>query len=369
MTARARAAALALAFAGACSGPDISDGSSDICGLAGAEPDFDPGAEPCERLSSYGFFADAAAQVPAEGVLPYDVNTPLFSDYAAKHRFVWMPPGAAARYRDEGALEFPVGAVLIKTFGYLADLRDPGSPEHLIETRLLVRGEDGWEGLVYQWDEAQTEAVLAAAGGRADVSWIHHDGSERQIEYLVPNVNQCKNCHENAKAVLPIGPKAAHLNRDHAYEDGVANQLSRWSEVGYLEGAPAPAEAPRTPVWNDPETGDVAARARAWLDVNCAHCHNPEGPARTSGLDLRQTQEQPFAFGVCKGPVAAGDGSGGRQYGIVPGDPDASILVYRIESNEPDVRMPELLRQTVDEEGVALVREWIAGMEGSCGAE
>lgn len=109
-----------------------------------------------------------------------------------------------------------------------------------------------------------------------------------------------------------------------------------------------------------------ARRARAWLEINCASCHNPRGPARTSGLFLEYDQLEPTALGVCKPPVAAGRGSGGRAYGIVPGDPDASILTFRIESTELDIKMPELGRNLVDAEGVALIRAWIAAMPGAC---
>ena len=115
--------------------------------------------------------------------------------------------------------------------------------------------------------------------------------------------------------------------------------------------------------WDDPSTGDVDSRARAWLEVNCAHCHNPAGPAKNSGLDLRVAAREPAHFGVFKSPVAAGRGTGNRLYDIVPGKPDESILLYRMESTDPGVMMPELGRQRVDARGVALIREWIAGMD------
>ncbi|HLU66684.1 MAG TPA: SO2930 family diheme c-type cytochrome [Kofleriaceae bacterium] len=370
---RAAALALAAALAAGCGddlagGPDA--GPEDCAPPPGDAPQFDLAGPACRSLSSYRFFADGPAQVPAEGVVPYEVNSALFSDHASKHRFLWLPPGASMRYQAEGAFELPVGSVLIKTFGYLADLRDPSAGERLVETRLLVHGEDGWYGLVYLWDEAQADAHLQVAGAVVPVEWIHKDGEPRALDYLVPNTNQCAQCHVSDQVAEPIGVRARHINRDFAYPDGVDNQLAYLTRAGLLTGAPAdPDQAPRAAVWDDPTTGTVAERARAWLDINCAHCHSPGGPARTSGLDLRASQEEPARYGVCKPPVAAGGGSGGRQYGIVPGAPDESILVYRLESVEPDVRMPELLRQTVHEESLALVREWIAAMEGSCGAE
>ncbi len=320
---------------------------------------------PCQKLSSYRFFADGAAQLPGEGVVPYDVNSALFSDYASKHRFLFLPEPMA--YSESGVFELPVGSVLIKTFGYRADLRDDGARERLVETRLLVHGDEGWSGLVYVWDDDQRDAHLQKAGGIVPVEWIDAGGDARSLDYIVPNINQCVNCHVAGDSQQPIGIQARHLNRDFAYADGTANQLAALSERGLLTGAPAdPAEAPRLPQWDDPESGTLEERTRAWLDINCAHCHNPTGPARTSGLDLRADQREPALYGICKTPVAAGAGSGGRLYGIVPGKPDESILVYRLESVEPAVRMPELLRQTVHSESLALVREWISGLDGVC---
>jgi uncharacterized repeat protein (TIGR03806 family) len=326
---------------------------------------FDLDQEPCRFLSSYRFFADGPGQVAGEGVVPYEVNSALFSDYASKHRFLFL--SAPMAYQESGVFDLPVGSVLIKTFAYRADLRAPDSVERLVETRLLVHSDAGWEGLVYVWDDEQSDAHLQVAGGIVPVEWIDAGGDGRSLEYIVPNINQCENCHVADDSAQPIGIQARHLNRDYAYPDGSENQLAALSASGLLEGAPAdPAEAPRAAVWDDPESGTVEERTRAWLDINCAHCHSPTGPARTSGLDLRAEQVEPSLYGVCKTPVAAGAGSGGRQYGIVPGQPDESILVYRLESVEPAVRMPEILRQTVHQESLTLVRDWVRSLEGDC---
>ena len=99
--------------------------------------------------------------------------------------------------------------------------------------------------------------------------------------------------------------------------------------------------------------------------MNCAHCHNPEGPAHTSGLDLRWSQHEPISWGVNKRPVAAGRGSANMQFAIAPGDPDHSFLLYRMESTDPGVMMPELGRQTVDPRAIALMREWISTMDAN----
>jgi uncharacterized repeat protein (TIGR03806 family) len=319
--------------------------------------------EPPALLSSYGLFrGDGSAQEPADGVVPYDVNTPLFSDYAAKYRFVRLPPGAPARYRESEPFDFPVGTVLVKTFAYFKDLRNPSLGRRLVETRLLVHKDDGWVGLPYVWNDEQTEATLRVAGATREVRWTHTDGREQTLRYLVPNTNQCLSCHENEKKLRPIGPTARGLNRHFDYAGGPEEQLTYWGKVGILEGAPEPAAAPRLAVWNDPSTGPLEQRARAWLEMNCAHCHNPAGSAKASGLDLRAAQADLSRAGVWKTPVAAGRGSGGRWYDIVPGKPDASILVYRTASTEPGVMMPEVGRRLVDREGLALVQAWIASM-------
>jgi uncharacterized repeat protein (TIGR03806 family) len=336
------------------------------CGQrARVEPPQAP-VKPFERLSQYGLFVgDAASQEPVAGVIPYDLNSALFSDYAAKYRFVKLPPGMHANYREDDVFEFPVGTVIAKTFAYHRDARDPSQGRRLIETRILKRDPDGWVGLPYIWDAAQTDAVLDVAGDTVDVTWVHTDGRSRTNNYIIPNANQCKGCHKAGESMLPIGPKARHLNREFAYAEGTENQLDHWSRAGALAGAPASALAPRLAVWDDPKSGSLEERARAWLEINCAHCHSPDGPARNSGLDLLASQKNPTAFGILKPPVAAGLGSGGLQYDIVPGKPDQSILAYRIASTHPGVMMPELGKRLVHADGVALIRAWIAAMADS----
>jgi uncharacterized repeat protein (TIGR03806 family) len=320
-------------------------------------------ARPFQKLSQYGLFSgDPAAQQPAPGVIPYDINSALFSDYAEKHRFIKMPAGTQATYKADDVFDLPVGTLIAKTFAYPRDARDPSKGRRLIETRILKHDPEGWVGLPYVWNEGQSEATLDVAGDTVDVSWIHTDGEPRTNNYIIPNSNQCKGCHKFGEVMLPIGPKARHLNRDFDYPEGNENQLAHWARLGVLAGAPEPGDAPRLPVWDDPKTGTLDARTRAWLEINCAHCHNPAGPARNSGLDLLASQQNPTSFGVFKPPVAAGLGSGGLAYDIIPGQPDRSILAYRIASIHPGVMMPELGKRLVHKEGVALVREWIGAM-------
>ncbi|MCG8416890.1 MAG: hypothetical protein MJE77_02960 [Proteobacteria bacterium] len=359
----------------ACGGDDEPQSRADAaivsCAVpAGSGVAFDADAELCDKLSSYRFFVgDMVDQVPNDRVVPYDVTTALYADYTYKYRFLWLPEGTAMAYRARDAFAFPTGSVLIKTFAYPRDMRNPERGQTLLETRLLYLTSSGWAVATYVWNQDQTEAIRKVAGDRIPSQWIHTDGTDRQINYSVPNENQCKNCHEESDdEIAPLGPKARYLNSDFAYASGTENQLKHLAQSGYLTGLPAdPAQVPRAPVWNDPATGSLDERARTWLDINCAHCHNPRGAARTSGLDLSFDQSNLYELGHCKPPVAAGGGSGGRQYNIVPGKPGDSILIYRLESDEPDERMPEVGRQLEDEDGVALIREWITAMPtGSC---
>jgi uncharacterized repeat protein (TIGR03806 family) len=320
------------------------------CGGSSDDPPCDPAGAMCKHLSQYALFDDIAMQTPAEGVIAYDVNTPLFSDYAKKQRFLYLPPGASATWSDHDAFELPEGAILIKTFAY---------PPRLLETRLLIRGPNGWHGASYVYDADGTDAALAIAGKSLNAQLTDDSGMTRDNTYIVPNQNQCKNCHaEHDEVLAPLGPKARHVNK--------GDQLQQMIDHGQLTGAPAPEAWPKLPVALDPTTGTVEERARAWLDINCGHCHNPTGAARTSGLYLDWFETDPALIGVCKPPVATGRGSGGRQFDIIPGKPDLSIMTYRIESTDPEIKMPELGRNLVHAEGVALIREWITAMPGGC---
>jgi uncharacterized repeat protein (TIGR03806 family) len=328
---------------------------------AGVSQDALQADAPAPKLSDYGFFADVGARRPNARVTPYALNTPLFSDYAEKFRYLYLPPGARARYRAEGVLDLPVGAALIKTFAYPADFRRPDEAVRFIETRVLIHKPQGWTAQAYVWNAEQTEAVLKRAGARIDVAFLDAHGKPVTVDYAVPNQNQCKECHQLDKVISPIGPKARNLNGAYAYAEGSENQLIHWTRLGLLDGAPKPAEAPRTPRWDDPAE-PLDGRARAYLDGNCAHCHNPHGVASNSGLFLTLEETSPVAIGVGKHPVAAGRGSGDLKDDIVPGHPEDSILAYRMASEEPGVMMPELGRSMTHDEGVALIRAWIAAM-------
>jgi len=312
-----------------------------------------------QKLSTWRLFTGKPAELhPNQGVVPYDLNTTLFTDYAAKKRFVWMPPGQAAVYKPDDTFEFPEGAILAKTFSYA---------DRIIETRLLVHAHSGWVALPYVWNAAQTDAVLDVNADPVNIEW-----QGTKIHYAIPNSNQCRECHDQSKATGPIGPKARHLNRDQDYPEGRFNQLEYWTRIGYLKGAPDVSKIARQPVWNDPSTGSLDARARAYLEVNCAHCHSPNGSASNTGLYLTDLPTDAMRMGFCKTPVSAGRASAGLLFDAVEGHPEESILLHRMESDEPKVMMPEIGRTLVHREGAALIRQWLSSMTlaslaGGCG--
>jgi uncharacterized repeat protein (TIGR03806 family) len=316
------------------------------------------------KLSDYGFFVgNIADQIPVKSIIPYSLNTPLFSDNAIKLRFVKVPEGQAVTYNAENVFAFPIGTVIIKTFYFPNDFRDTSKGRNLMETRLLIHEKNGWKALDYVWNEAQTDAILEVAGDSKMVEYLDENGKKQSHQYIIPNQNQCKGCHNNKEVLTPIGPSARQLNGNFAYNDGAENQLINWAKRGILKELPALENCPKTPVWNKPETGTLAERARAYLDINCAHCHNPNGPAMTSGLNLTYNETNETAIGINKSPVAAGRGSGGLKVDIQKGKPDKSIIIYRMQSTDPGIAMPEVGRQLVHNEGVALVKDWIKALK------
>jgi uncharacterized repeat protein (TIGR03806 family) len=198
-------------------------------------------------------------------------------------------------------------------------------------------------------------------GAEKEVRFIDNTGKEQVINYLVPNKNQCKSCHNKNESLAPLGVQTRHLNHEIAFAEGSENQLAHWAKLGKLEGFLGKAAHPSLVNYED-QSQALNDRAMAYLDINCSHCHRAEGPASTSGLFLTYGQKDPLKLGVFKTPVAAGKGSGKHTYDIVPGQADASILLHRMNSTEIGVAMPEIGRTSIHAEGVALIREWINQM-------
>lgn len=316
------------------------------------------GKYPYKRLSTYGFFDGNLKDLnPIADVILYQPASSLFTDYALKSRYVHFKEGTKATItKDE--LELPIGATLIKNFFYPVDFRQPDGDRKIIETRLMVHQISGWEAYPYIWNDSQTEAILRIVGGETEVKFIDNQGQDQIINYLIPNKNQCKSCHNSSEKLVPIGVKISQLNHEIRKESNSQNQLANWTSLGVLEGFESPDAHPSWPNYEDKSLA-IDDRARAYLNINCAHCHQPEGPASTSGLFLTFDQKDPMNLGINKTPVAAGIGAGQFKFDIVPGNADESILHHRINSTQMGVAMPEIGRTSIHHEGVELIRDWI----------
>ena len=313
-----------------------------------------------KKLSEFEFFLDDSAQSPSDKVIPYELISTLFSDYSYKQRWVYVPNNKKAEYEENWVFDFPTGSALIKTFYYPVDERNPELGKQLLETRLLLRKESGWEAVSYAWNEEQNEAYKKIAGKTINVSWTDFMGEEKSVRYRVPNVNQCKECHDADDKISPIGPKARNINKELDFKDGEFNQLVYWMNREIIDDYPMDLVSPVD--WMD-ETKDINDRVRSYLDINCGHCHSPTGNANSTGLYLHLNETRDINLGVFKKPVATGRGSGGNKYSIVPGKPEESILLYRMESMDPGVMMPESGRALTHVEAVEMVREWILLMK------
>lgn len=381
-----------------------------LCGAAVAEGDANFGAAPvnCPTLDQYHLFENPEdpTSAPNGDGIPFSLNTKLFSDYAVKYRVAYLPPGATATWKDSSAgitanFTFPTGTIIAKTFSFRN-----GAVETPIETRLLIRrvnaaGRARWDGLPYIWQTVNGKRVarLKMTGGTAAVDWdfadvdsgAHHVGNTDK--YLIPNVNQCQSCHSDTRkepGASPIGLKVRNLNGPYRPESAAqtgqgdhevsgVNQLQYWCQTGRLIDCPADlgvddqtqiaTKVERVPIYNKPgDSGladpkrDTEARARAWLEVNCHHCHTEKAFAASTGLYLDVLRPVNTSYGICKTPTATGqDGSDGRPVDIFPGDAARSILEFRIgpTATKPASLMPPLGRSVVDAAGHALIAEWI----------
>lgn len=313
-----------------------------------------------QKLSEYNLFVGDIKNLEAnKGIIPYELNSSLFTDYASKLRFIKLPEGKTIPYNSTEVLNFPEGTILIKNFYYPFDERKPEKGRRIIETRLLIHQSTGWKAYPYIWNEEQTDAILEITGETIPVSYVNLNGKKVNINYEVPNINQCKGCHEVAGKMSPIGPSARQLNKNKQSIHSNSNQLLELKENGLLNISDEEFKnAPKLVDYTD-ETETIKERAKAYLDINCAHCHNENGPAKNSGLFLNWNNSNVSSYGHLKSPVAAGRGSGNLKYDIVPGKPHESILFYRMNSIDPGIMMPEMGRTMVHKEGLELIRRWI----------
>ena len=304
-------------------------------------------------LSEFGFFEDMKNQTPAVNVHPYSLVSPLFSDQTDKLRFVYVPEGEKLSYVKNKVFIFPVGSTLIKTFAYLN--KNGPLEQQLLETRLLINTNDGWKAISYVWNEEQTDAKRAIAGATIPTSFVNSQGDLVAVRYRAPNQNQCKECHQVNKVMTPIGPKARNMDKNLIYQSGEMNQLLYWAALGWID-----QKLDSHPIASYTDiNASLDDRARAYLDINCGHCHIPGGSADTTGLYLNLIEENQEKLGIYKKPVAAGRASGNLKYSVVPGHPDDSIMLFRMKSLDPGIMMPESGRALADDAGIKLIKDWI----------
>ena len=381
------------------------------------------------KLSEYRLFqnpCNPTSEPNARG-LAYDLSVPLFTDYASKYRFVFVPPGKKAQYDATEAFEFPVGSVLSKTFSLPSDTEDRGfDKENLIETRLLIKRDSGWVALPYVWNADKTDAVLTTSGTSVS-SVIEHQDQSYSFNYGVPTFAQCTTCHqynpggnkdyqtdeegrhldaqqryiktgvndnwfvvnangdfifdENNQKISskpvekesayfsPIGPKARYLNSDFDYGSGAENQLQKWISEGLLS-AIDDTSIDSTPTFHDDVSVDSLTlqqlddNAKAWLDINCAHCHRLEGTASNTAFKSDFWSSTHTYDGTCREAVSGADGAISTI--MIPGDAVNSLVFHRLNTTEAGDLMPPLGRALIHQEGTALIRRWLDTQTGGC---
>lgn len=327
---------------------------------------------PYQKLSDYKFFEGALKdQRPALHVLPYQPASSLFSDYALKKRFVWMPPGISATYNGDGKiLELPIGAALIKTF-YYENVQNisPAGGTRIIETRVMIHQATGWQFADYVWNAEQTEAFYDVGGSFTDISWQDQNGTVKSTSYRIPSEEQCIVCHksrldttgDDITVFIPIGIKPQNLNWAYDYGEETKNQLDKWIDVGYLtEDAPHPTEENTVIDYND-TSKSLDLRMRSYVDANCSHCHGVDRHCdyRPMRYAFSETLNNRAHMGVCVETEDMQDFPEAVSQIVTPGSIERSMMYYRLNTTNETYRMPLHGRTVIHDEGIALVEAWI----------
>ncbi len=335
---------------------------------------------PYPKLSDYKFFSgDMKEQKPALNVLPYRPSSPLFTAYAHKKRFVWMPVGTKATYNGDGnILELPVGAVLIKTF-YYDNVQNvtPVGATRIVETRIMIRKSDGWIFADYVWNTEQTEAYFDLAGSITPITWKDDNDVIQSADYKIPTEVQCIVCHKSQHLEdngtlttkhIPIGIKPQNLNWNYNYPTGPKNQLTQWIDKGYLKNNFSLPSAANTAIDYNDVTKSLELRARSYFDSNCSHCHMNDRhcdyrPMRFAFNETGLPNGQGLTnMGVCVPTQDMQDFPSALSTIVKPGNIERSMLYYRLNTTDESYRMPLHGRTMIHTEGVALIEQWINSM-------
>ncbi|KPQ11300.1 MAG: HNE_0200 family conserved hypothetical protein [Algoriphagus marincola HL-49] len=287
------------------------------------------------NLSDYDLYQIPLAELtPDTNAFVYELNTALFTDYASKQRIIKLPKGQKLDVRNKSAIDFPDGTIIAKTFFYPENQQPNNQTRKILETRLLILEKGQWNVGVYKWNDSQTEAYLIENGAEVRMEQILPNGKAERFTYVIPSNSDCTTCHNKNSKVNPIGPKVSNLNVPH-WEGSNNSQIQSWINKGYLNGSSLD-ELPKLPQWDNPNHL-LSPRARAYLDVNCAHCHNPAGVASEWSLDLRYST--PY-----------------NQTGI---QPLRYHIPERMESDWEDEVMPKIGTTLKHEEGIELIKAYI----------
>ncbi len=311
---------------------------------------------PVDRLSEMGIFEQPLNQLqPRAGIVPYDVNVSLYSDGAEKHRFIFVPPGTTIHATDD-RWQPPLGTYLIKNFYYPNDARDESQGIHLIETRFLIQQDAGLEVSTYLWNDAQTDAV--ASGGNVDVPvrYIDANGVLHDDYFHVPGTSLCQSCHDDRM----LGLRTRQIDHPGTYPDGTSDQISHLVAAGVLDAAPPDGGI----VLSDPfGAAPLDARARSYLDANCAHCHASVGEASGTGVFWDYEDTGPGQLPTCRLTNAVD----GNDHVLVPGHPEQSEFISRMLSPDAFVRMPQGPTHDPDGAAIAVLSQWVQAMTpGGC---
>ncbi len=340
-------------------------------------PDSDAPAFP-RRLSETGLFTSTADMTTAPGLIPYTVNSPLWSDGALKERYLALPGDSKIKYNTltypqpapgaPAGWQFPDGAVAVKTFSIEMEVGNPESVRRL-ETRLLVHekipgtdeyGEELWHGCTYIWNDEQRDAVLAEAKGldrELTIKDASAPGGERKQMWRFPSRAECTLCHTMPAKYL-LGINTRQLNRDYQYGEVTVNQLAVFQKLG-LFVKPLPDEPENLPRVHDPSdtSAPLDLRARAYLDANCAHCHRKWGGGNA---EFQFVTDLPVdELGIVNAALQHGEFELDDPHVLTPGAPERSMMLHRMRILGLG-RMPHIASGVVDEQGVRLIEEWIA---------
>ncbi len=328
-------------------------------------------------LSETGLFTSTEEMTPAPGLIPYSVNSALWSDGASKEGYLALPGDSKISYNTltypqpaPGAppgWQFPDGAVAVKTFSIEMEAGKPGSLRRL-ETRLLVHekipgtdeyGEELWSGYTYVWNDDQSDAYLLDAKGldrELTIKDASAPGGVRKQVWNFPSRAECTLCH-TVPAKYVLGINTLQLNKDHDYGGVVANQLATFEHLGLFD-QPLPDQPDKLPRLYDHEDTAVplGKRARAYLASNCAHCHRKwgGGNAEFQLLSTLPVDE----LGIVNTPTQHGDFDLSRPGVLIPGAPERSMVYHRMKITGLG-RMPHIASSVVDEEAVQLIHDWI----------